>query len=76
MWVTYEGRIGIINAFSEQSVEGEPSVEIAEFHSVQEDGTTGFILGIPSSALAQALRAEIPEVRRPSEEIAQKYGYK
>lgn len=68
MWVRYEGRTGILTrAFNDAT---------GEVHIVNDQGETILIEPhVTLLALAQASYEDIPEPRRPSEDVARKGGY-
>lgn len=69
MWVVDgDGSVGIVAAFN-----GDGTVEV---HNVDGDGTTTLIRpAISAAGLRQAFCSEIPEARRPAEDVAASLGY-
>jgi hypothetical protein len=66
MWAVVKGEVGIINAFNDV---------VAEFHVVNENGTTKEVKLVDPALVAQAPYGEIPKSRRPTKELARKFGY-
>lgn len=85
MWVVdWRDRVGIINRFIQHeeipaeadAVEKLPALTCAEIHLVNEDGSTYCVLPtIPISMIRQAKYDEIPLPRRPTEDVARRFGY-
>ena len=67
-WVMYEGKIGIITGMVEKS-------DTAIFNEIGDDGTTVASIPVDPFALIEATWMNIPEIRRPTKEIAYKLGY-
>lgn len=65
-WVMYEGRVGIVTELEEDN---------ALFNAVGEDGITYASLQVNPYLLNLATLKQIPEIRKPSEEIAVELGY-
>lgn len=66
-WVRWEGRTGIVTG---QSDDGLLAVDI-----VNDAGETVIGTHQPWSAMRKATMSEIPERRRPSPEVARRFGY-
>ncbi len=65
-WVVYEGRIGIVTDLEENN---------ATFKAVGEDGLTYASLPVNPYLLKLATLAQIPNSRKPKEEVAARLGY-
>lgn len=66
MWVRLGDRIGIVAAKS--------SVE-ADVHLVDGEGVTETVVVVALSSISQAAFDDIPAVRRPTADVAEKLGY-
>jgi hypothetical protein len=66
MWAVVKGKIGIIVSFNEIA---------AEFHEVNAAGETVKVDIVDVDAVAQASLHDIPQARRPTKEVAKKFGY-
>ncbi len=65
MWAVSSGMIGIVVELG----------DTVEFHEVISTGETKEVHYLPYGAIAQAPYLDIPESRRPSEDVARKLGY-
>jgi hypothetical protein len=89
-WVVLAGTVGIIFKRKERVMDGngiltgDPDVVHYDFHPVKDDGTTdtanivldAFVDGLPvDDSMRQATVDEIPDARRPSDEVAARFGY-
>lgn len=66
MWLVADDKAGIGMDFYDN---------IATIHFIGEDGNTTLVKDYPYTEVRQATYDEIPEVRRPSKDIAEQYGY-
>lgn len=65
MWAVSSGKIGIVAELG----------NTVEFHEVNEIGETVAVHQLPYGAIGQAPYLDIPESRRPTEEVARTLGY-
>lgn len=69
MWIRVDGKENI-------AIAAKVGDETVEVHYVDDEGNTFLVEpNVPMAACTQASLSDIPLSRRPSDEIAQKFGY-